>query len=114
VIVDPRIWIVLGALAAAFGLGAFAARAYYSPRLDAANARVESLSSAIAAQNAAVDSLREAGVLRERAALKAMATAAQAARAHEARAQQLLREAPPAGVDACQAASDLIRLELAR
>lgn len=109
------------ALAIGAATGGWLAHLFYAPRLELAatklrqaNERIETLGKDIERQNKAVSELQAAAKERAAQAEKAL-QAAQAARDQaEADAQQLLSLRPPAGVEVCKAASDLIRKELGR
>jgi hypothetical protein len=108
---------IAGAVALVLGLagGGYVAHAFYAPRLQAEKLKVSNLGEKITEQNNAVHELQAAGERRDVEAKAAVDAAALKARTAEARAQQLLKMKPPApGVDACAAASDLIRLELGK
>lgn len=103
--------LVLAAVLAA--LGGAAATRYWRPKLEAATQRADKLADDVADQNAALEALREAAVLRERAAAAATAAARERARLEGAEAQRIMMLAEPVG-DRCVAASELIRRELGR
>ena len=106
----------VGAAALALGilLGGWVAHAFYSPRLELAEARSETLAAEIETQNAAVETLSKDAKAREERAREALAAAESARVGAERRAHDLLAMAQPQGVDACVAASALIRRELGK
>jgi len=102
--------LVIASAAAGWG---YATR-YWRPQLLAAQAERDEARRDVSAQNDALDALREAADKRAATAQAAIDAAATRARVAETHAQQLLAMAVPQGVDACTAASALIRKELAR
>lgn len=106
----------VGAVALAVGLilGGWVAHAFYSPRLELAEARAKNLAAEISAQNEAVETLSKDAKAREDRARAALASAETARVDAERRAQDLLSMAQPQGIDACVAASALIRRELGK
>ncbi|GAP37904.1 hypothetical protein [Piscinibacter sakaiensis] len=101
-----------GALLLGLIVGAGGSTLYWHGRLSDQRARGDQLEASLGAQAEGVKLLKQAAARREMDARQAQAAAERAARQHDARAQALLQRRPPAGVDACTAASALIREEL--
>lgn len=108
--------LIAGAVALVAGLagGAYAAHAYYAPRLEVAELKVKNLGEKIKEQNVAVQRLKDDAAERQHQAEARVAAAQAEALQHQARAQQILMRQKPAGVNDCQAAADLIRQELGK
>lgn len=110
-----RIVAVLVVIAVLLGLGAAggykAARAYYEPKLTAANEQIGTLTTANTAlkasvekQNGAIADLQAEAKRREQAATAAMQQAHKVAVKSQSRAQAVLLLKPPLGVNQCVAA----------
>lgn len=115
---NPVHWLMLKACAVALvvgtALGGWLAYLYYSPRLELAEARAEDLSNKVDEQNTAITQLQADAEDREKRAKAAIDAANAKRREAERNAAALLAESVPAGVDPCDAASALIRRELAK
>ncbi len=110
-----RIVAVLVVIAVLLGLGAAggykAARAYYEPKLTAANEQIGTLTAANTAlkasvehQNTAIANLQAEAQKRQQAATAAVQQAHKAAAKNQTRAQAVLLLKPPPGANQCAAA----------
>jgi hypothetical protein len=102
------------AFVAGIGAGGYVVHAWYAPRLEVAEIKVQALGEDLRRQNRAVDDLKKAGDERAAKANAALKAAEAARKKAEADWQNLLLLQPPPGVDRCTAASNLIRKELAQ
>lgn len=112
--------IVLLALCAIVGLGAWLAARHYQPTIDILNDKLSKCSSlkdqanaAIISQNAAITALQLAATIRDKAAKDAVAAARKSAKDDYGKASDVLAERVD-GPDVCAAASSAFDAELAR
>lgn len=106
--------VILATLALGIAVGGGIAWWAASGRIESANLRAERAAALVIEQSAAIDALKTEADKRAAAAAEALKKAESARRTAERRAQELLARQPPPGVDACTAASALIREELGR
>lgn len=99
--------------AALMGIGAGLTAKHYRPIVAKLEKDLDDLAQKVTAQNDAIEALAEAGTKRADEAKKALAAADAKRRQAETHAQSLLARQLKPGEDACTAASDLIREELA-
>lgn len=101
-------------LAIGAAAGGYAAHRFYAPRLELAEYQVKVMGDSIRRQNDAVSELEKDGEARAKKAAAALKDARAARVSAELDAQNLLMLQPAPGEDRCEAASALIRKELAR
>lgn len=107
-----RLAIALCALVLAALAGAWMMHGYMKPKLELAQQQVGIVSSQLEMQNKAVQALKDADEQRQAEANQRVADAEAKAKPNEVKAQQLLTEKVPPGMDACVAAQKLIVKEL--
>lgn len=115
-VITAKVAAIVGAaaLVVGFAAGGYLAHLFYAPRLEVAELKIETLGEDIRRQNQAVDQLRKDSDDRAAKAAAAVKDARNTAAQAEADAQNLLLAQPGAGEGRCDAASALIRNELAR
>lgn len=104
----------VGAAALVVGLvlGGLLAREWYQPKLELAESRVDQLSGALETQNKAVSELEAKTSEMTKRLRTAQAEAKKRRNTAEGKAMTIMSAEPPAGVDQCTAASNLIRQQL--
>lgn len=112
--------VLLLALSAVVGLGAWLAGRHYQPTIDNMNDKLSKCGSlkdqanaTIHSQNAAITELQQAAAIREKAAKDAVAAARKSAKDDYGKAGEVLAERVD-GSDVCAAASSAFDAELAR
>jgi hypothetical protein len=102
------------ALVAGLGAGAYATHSWYAPKLELAETQRDALASDIRQQNRGIEATVKAAKEQAAKSREAVAAALAARKQAETDAQRLLGLQPPAGVDRCTAASELITRELGK
>lgn len=104
----------IAGLVVGLGLTAWLSSSWYAPRLELANAKLATAGQALEKQNKAVKRLEADGKAMTARLKTAQANASKRSAARQTQAQAILATPLPPGVDQCDAASDLIRRELAK
>lgn len=112
--ITTMLYSAVAGLVVGLGLAAWLSSSWYAPRLDLAKSKLATAGQALEAQNEAVKQLEADGKAMAARLKTAQANAGKRSAVRQTRAQTILATPLPPGVDQCDAASDLIRRELAK